>query len=309
MSLSSDNTSFLLNTQSYDLELEPDLKAFTFQGKVAIEFKVNRSLFTEANNKVITLHAKELLFESASLKATNQDLQTASQINVNLKDHTVQFVFDQPLCGPNEGAEETQTIALTIVFKGFLNNQMAGFYRSSYSDIHGNTQVMASTQFEALDARRCFPCVDEPAVKAIFGLKLTVDSHLTCLSNMPEQQVSCIPKTNRKTVTFFDTPTMSTYLLAFVVGEFDFVQQKTEHGVWIKVWTPVGKTDAGRFALDCACRALDKYDDFFDTPYPLPKLGRYNRMDAECITNKVKHENDVIYHSNRSLCLFLPWYI
>lgn len=148
---------------------------------------------------------------------------------------------------------------------------MAGFYRSTYADIDGNPKIMASTQFEALDARRAFPCWDEPARKAVFQLTLTVKAGLECLSNMPESSRVSLSRTLSQ-VTFMDSPSMSTYLLAFCVGEFDHIQDQTEHGVLIKVYTPPGKAESGRFALDCAVRSLDKYDDFFQLPYPLPKL-------------------------------------
>lgn len=240
------------------------MQAFTFGATIKIEFKVDKEKLNDSNNKVITLHAKELLFESAAFQHGNASY-SAQQMNLNMKEHTVQFIFDQAIPASED------KIVLTVNYKGFLNNQMAGFYRSSYTDIEGNTKIMASTQFEALDARRCFPCVDEPAAKAVFGVTLTVDSHLTCFSNMPESCVATLSATKKK-VTFDDSPLMSTYLLAFVIGEFDFLQKKTEHGVLIKVYTPVGKSASGQFALDCACQCLDAYDDFFDTPYPLPKL-------------------------------------
>jgi puromycin-sensitive aminopeptidase len=180
----------------------------------------------------------------------------------------------------------TASLLLTIQYRGFLNNQMAGFYRSTYLDIDGNPKIMASTQFEALDARRAFPCWDEPSRKAVFGVTLVIPDHMMGLSNMPEISRKSLPSMNTTTtgivdknqrqrrleLTFADTPLMSTYLLAFCVGEFDFLQATTQHGVSIKVFTPPGKAESGRFALDCAVRALDQYDDFFHLPYPLPKL-------------------------------------
>ena len=88
---------------------------------------------------------------------------------------------------------------------------------------------------------------------------------------MPEAK-STLVVADCKRVTFIDTPVMSTYLLAFCIGEFDFVQMRSNHGVQIRVYTPPGKAEQGRFALSCATRALDLYDDFFGLPYPLPKL-------------------------------------
>lgn len=149
---------------------------------------------------------------------------------------------------------------------------MAGFYRSSYTDIHGQKKIMASTQFEALDARRAFPCWDEPARKAIFGVTLVVPIDLHAFSNMPEKYRKTLAGGKLREIGFLDSPKMSTYLVAFCVGEFDSVQKMTDHGVLVQVYTPPGKSSSGLFALNCAAKALDAYDDFFGVPYPLPKL-------------------------------------
>ena len=147
----------------------------------------------------------------------------------------------------------------------------AGFYRSGYTDVEGNAQIMASTQFESLDARRCFPCVDEPSAKAVFAVTLTVQAHLQVLSNMPVSNFRT-DSLQKKTVQFLDTPSMSTYLLAMCVGQFDCVSTVTDHGVVVSVHTPPGKSDSGVFALDCAKRCLDAYNDFFGVHFPLPKM-------------------------------------
>jgi puromycin-sensitive aminopeptidase len=168
---------------------------------------------------------------------------------------------------------------LTIDYAGSLNNQMAGFYRSTYVDYKGDQKLVASTQFEALDARRAFPCVDEPAAKATFLVSLVVPAHLECFSNMPESsRVTVVAEANQSNkeeltcVSFLESPKMSTYLLAFCVGEFDFLQAQTSHGVLVKVYAPKGRSASGKYALECATRCLDAYDDFFGMPYPLPKL-------------------------------------
>jgi puromycin-sensitive aminopeptidase len=156
---------------------------------------------------------------------------------------------------------------------------MAGFYRSTYNDYQGVEKIVASTQFEALDARRAFPCVDEPAAKATFVVTLVnIPSSLECFSNMPE--ASRVTKTTTTssssssvvTISFLETPKMSTYLLAFCIGEFDYLQGQTKHGVLIKVYAPKGRSASGQYALQCALQCLDAYDDFFGIPYPLPKL-------------------------------------
>jgi aminopeptidase N len=245
------------------LDLTPDLVAFTFQGVATIDFTVDKTSGANANTKEIQLHAKELCFASASYTDKAGTVHHAEEIHVNTKTTIVTFLFATPVTD--------DSITLQIHYSGFLNNQMAGFYRSSYTDIDGNAQIMASTQFEALDARRCFPCVDEPAAKATFTVALTIPRNRQCFSNMPSSSVVTVSTTHKK-VCFLESPRMSTYLLAFCVGEFDSVQAVSEHGVVVQVYTPPGKSEHGQFALDTAVQSLDAYDEFFQHHYPLPKL-------------------------------------
>eukprot|EP00607_Mallomonas_marina_P001471 CAMPEP_0182426326 /NCGR_PEP_ID=MMETSP1167-20130531/12807_1 /TAXON_ID=2988 /ORGANISM="Mallomonas Sp, Strain CCMP3275" /LENGTH=769 /DNA_ID=CAMNT_0024607665 /DNA_START=333 /DNA_END=2642 /DNA_ORIENTATION=+ len=148
---------------------------------------------------------------------------------------------------------------------------MAGYYKSGYVDADGKKKIMSNTQFEALDARRAFPCWDEPAVKATFSVSLTIPSGLTALSNMPDISSEYLPG-GKKKVTFATSPIMSTYLLAWAVGEFDFVQATTKSGVCVRVYCPPGRSHQGFYALDIGKRCLELYDEFFQVPYPLPKL-------------------------------------
>ena len=124
---------------------------------------------------------------------------------------------------------------------------------------------------------RAFLCWDEPAIKATFEVVIIIPAHLTALSNMPETESRYLPG-GKKRVTFAVSPKMSTYLLAWAIGEFDFVQAVTKHGVQLRVFSPPGRSAQGQFALDAGVRALDFYDDFFQVPYPLPK------MDMICVT-------------------------
>lgn len=234
--------------QTYDLRVLPDLKAYTFDGIVSITMTTSES-FSEEESKQITLHSKELMYRSAEFKV-NGTVVKADEIRVNLKETTVTFLF-------SESIPKASTIVLTIDFVGCLNNQMAGFYRSHYKDTQGNDKIVASTQFEALDARRAFPCVDEPSAKATFVLTLVVPSHLECFSNMPESRRRTLEDGNTVEISFLETPKMSTYLLAYCIGEFDYVQGMTKHGVLIKVYAPRGRSPSCQYALECGCKALD----------------------------------------------------
>ena len=162
-------------------------------------------------------------------------------------------------------------------FTGQLNDKMAGFYRSSYKDDDtGAVKYLATTQMEPTDARRAFPCFDEPELKATFDITLIAEKHLTCLSNMDvasEQEVrSTTGPGTKKAVTFSRSPLMSTYLVAFIVGELRYVET-TNFRVPIRVYaTPDKDIEHGRFALDLAARTLDFYEKTFDSDFPLPKM-------------------------------------
>ncbi|KAF8697371.1 hypothetical protein HU200_035964 [Digitaria exilis] len=145
-----------------------------------------------------------------------------------------------------------------------------GFDRELKYVYNGESRNMAVTQFESADARRCFPCWDDPAVKAKFKLTLEVPSDLLALSNMPVVKETVNGPI--KTVDYEESPLMSTYLVAIVVGLFDYIESSTSEGTKVRVYTQIGKTNQGKFALDVAMKSLDLYKDYFATPYPLPKL-------------------------------------
>ncbi|KAM0973687.1 hypothetical protein TB1_016191 [Malus domestica] len=147
---------------------------------------------------------------------------------------------------------------------------MQGFHRVMYEH-NGEKKYMAATQFQPVDPRRCFPCWDEPAWKATFKIRLDdVPSELIALTNMPiiEEKVDG----HLKTVLYEESPIMSTYLVAIVVGLFDYIEDHTSDGVKVRVYCQVGKANQGAFALNFAVSALEFYRDYFAVPYPLPKL-------------------------------------
>eukprot|EP01113_Clastostelium_recurvatum_P035977 TRINITY_DN5071_c0_g1_i1.p1 TRINITY_DN5071_c0_g1~~TRINITY_DN5071_c0_g1_i1.p1 ORF type:complete len:860 (-),score=219.67 TRINITY_DN5071_c0_g1_i1:867-3155(-) len=158
---------------------------------------------------------------------------------------------------------------LHVSFECELANDMAGFYRSKYI-VDGEERWMATTQFEATDARKAFPCWDEPAVKAIFEITLVVPTNRVALSNMDPVAEAPFGE-GKKKIAFAPSPIMSTYLVAFIVGEFDYVESSTKEGVRVRIYTPVGKKDTGRFALDVGTKTLSYFTDYFGIAYPLPK--------------------------------------
>mmetsp|Transcript_26049 Transcript_26049/g.42016 ORF Transcript_26049/g.42016 Transcript_26049/m.42016 type:complete len:900 (+) Transcript_26049:614-3313(+) len=244
----------------YEVKVDVNLNGnFRFDGKVNIDAEMKKE-----GVKEIVLHGKELQCSQATFTSGDGKVIKCEKIIQDLASTTITFTFGEKL--------PKGKCVLAIDFVGLHNDQMAGFYRSGYTNTKGNKSIMVSTQFEALDARRCFPCIDEPARKATFKASLTIDDGLVALGNMPVSSDVLLDCGKRRLVVFEETPKMSTYLLAFCVGEFEYVESTTKHGVLIRVYTTPGKKDQGGFALEVGQKALDFFDDLFEIPYPLPKL-------------------------------------
>jgi aminopeptidase 2 len=156
-------------------------------------------------------------------------------------------------------------------FTGQLNDKMAGFYRSTYKNSDGSQGILATTQMEPTDARRAFPCFDEPALKAEFTITLIADKKHTCLSNMDVASETEISGT-KKAVKFNKSPNMSTYLVAFIVGELNYIETD-KFRLPIRVYAPPNQDiEHGRFSLELAARTLEFYEKTFDSKFPLPKM-------------------------------------
>ncbi|KAG0265873.1 Aminopeptidase 2 mitochondrial [Actinomortierella ambigua] len=327
----------------YDLKLTPDLVNFTFTGQVLVSLDINEPTTS------ITLNSNQLKIHSAKL--TNLALKTessqeATDIDINPVSETATLTFADEL-------QPGSTAVLHIRFSGVLSDGMNGFYRSSYKDDEGNTHYLATTQFEATDARKAFPCWDEPALKATFDITLRVPSDLVALSNMnviSEKEIGQSGKVKGdstkgpdaaaaggegksvskgdvpiskgdvplskgdvplskgdvplskgdvptgqkgdsvtssqplKEVKFATTPVMSTYLVAFIVGKFEYIETTTKNlptPVTCRVYVVPGKKEEARFALSVTPMALEYFTELFGVPYPLPKMDLITIPDFE----------------------------
>ncbi|KAI9303207.1 aminopeptidase [Cunninghamella echinulata] len=259
----------------YNLCIQPDLEAFIFLGKLAVDLEIID------NTTTIVLNTIDIKIQSASIDVTiNNEVvsQPATHITYDKKKDLATLTFAETLPKNNKAI-------LKINYEGILNDQMAGFYRSSYKDTDGSTRYIATTQFEATDARRAFPCWDEPSLKATFDISLIVPSHLTALSNtnvIEEKKWS----DNLKLVKYATTPLMSTYLVAFVIGPFEYIEAFTsgEHNgqpIRSRVYTLPGLAEQGRHALNVCVTALEYFARVFGEPYPLPKLDMVAVPDFE----------------------------
>lgn len=243
----------------YTIELTPDIEKFTFSGHERIALKTKKDFSS------ITLHSLDLKISKAFVE-TGLEKIDVKKVSFDTKMETVTFTFPKKIKASKE-------IQLIIHFAGELNDKMHGFYRTSYK-VNGVTRWGAATQFEATDARRCFPCWDEPDRKAKFKATLTVPRHLTALSNMPAVSTELISGSALQKISYEISPIMPTYLLAFVVADLECVEAKDKNGVTIRVWTTPGKKEQGRFGLNVACHALAYFAEWFDIPYALPKLDQ-----------------------------------
>lgn len=227
------------------------------------------SLDVKEDTNSISLNTLDVDIHGTRISVGGNELTSSPTLAYNEDSQMTTIFF-------NERISAGSKAQLTHTFSGTLNDKMAGFYRSSYIDQHGAKKYIASTQMEPTDARRAFPCFDEPALKAEYTITLVADKGLTCLSNMDvasEKEVES--KTTggmKKAVTFSKTPLMSTYLLAFIVGELNYIETDFFR-VPIRVYaTPDANIEHGRFSLNLAAKTLAFYEKEFDSDFPLPKM-------------------------------------
>ncbi|MEO5721164.1 MAG: M1 family metallopeptidase [Chthoniobacterales bacterium] len=236
----------------YSIRITPDFKKFTFAGSETIKLDVRKAV------REIVLNALEIEVAGASL----DDKPVAkSAIKLDAKEQTLTISL------PAELTPGTHTLAL--VFSGKINQQGQGLYRAPYQDADGAKKVMLGTQFEATDARRMFPCWDEPIFRARFQITAVIPENMLAVSNMPVERGAKTPA--GKEVHFAATPSMASYLNVLCVGELDAIEKKSG-GVLHRVIATRGKAENGRYALDSSAQVTEYFNDYFGTPYPLPKL-------------------------------------
>lgn len=241
----------------YEIFLKPNLETFKFDGEETITISISE------RTNFLKLHSNELDIHSVSVILNNGT--TYGNINYTY-DNTLEMVkinFPEYI--------DPQEIKLRLTFTGFHNDKMTGFYRSTYKTSTSKENYMVSTQFESTYARKSFPCFDEPIYRAIFDVSLQINNSLTALSNMEVVSTKNMDD-GTKLVKFAPTIKMSSYLVAFVVGNFDYIEGKSKSGTLVRVYTIPGKKDQGHFALEVGIKALDYFNEWFDFTYPVSKM-------------------------------------
>ncbi|MCJ1395840.1 hypothetical protein MMC18_008726 [Xylographa bjoerkii] len=256
------------NISLYDLELGG---SYSYQGIVKIDIECHKA------TKDIILNTLELKLHSAEVTGTDIASQKAASISKEEKAQRATISFSDEIPAGSK-------LVLEIKYSGVMNDVMAGFYRSKYKPTvpaaasvprDDEYHYMFSTQFEACDARRAVPCFDEPNIKATFDFQIEIPDDLTALSNMPEKGTEK-GKNGRKIVSFQRTPVMSTYLLAWAFGDFEYVEDFTQRKyngkhLPVRVYTTRGLKEQGRFGLSNAHQIIDYFSEIFKIDYPLPK--------------------------------------
>jgi puromycin-sensitive aminopeptidase len=240
----------------YDIRLEPDLDTATYAGEETIQVEVRDEV------DEVQLNAVELTI--TRVEAGGPDgTRLEGTASLDAATDRVHLRFPRAL-RPGEWT-------LRLAFCGILNDQLHGFYRSTFKDADGRTHVMAATQFEAVDARRAFPCWDEPALKAVFGVTLVVPEGYAAISNTaPIREAPAGP--GRRAVTFADTIRMSTYLVAFIVGELESTEPAMIGKTPLRVWCVPGKRHLATFARMAGAFSLDFFERYYGIPYPGDKV-------------------------------------
>lgn len=267
-----------LTPNHYNILLEPNLDTFKFNGKASILISSDTPI------SEFELHSLDLEVLDCWINSNGENQK--ANWDINLETQTLLLKFEN----------QVQNFMVNIDYIGELNEHLVGFYRSKYK-VNGEVRWAGVTQFEESDARRAFPCFDEPGKKATFDVSFIIDDHHMGISNGHIETV--IPmENNKKKVIFARTPIMSTYLLFFGVGEFNKIVKQTR-GYDVSVIASPEHTPLstyGEFALDFAVKTLEFCEDYFAVKYPFKKLD--NIATADFFHGAMENYGAILYREN-----------
>ena len=255
----------------YELSFTPDIEKAKYKGREIIDIDIRSACST------VTMNAIDLQIKSALLVSKDPGhVTTSTSVSSDA------LLGGLPLKAELDSKLERLTLSsktlippgryqLQVDFDGILNDKLVGFYKSSYKDKQGKTKHIATTQMEPTDARRMFPCFDEPAMKAKFKIQAIIPSNLTAISNgaVEDEQAS---GSGTKVVTFVETPRMSTYLVALCLGEFRSTEEVVADNVKVRVWSLERDPALGNYARNYAAKIVRYQNSYFRIPYPWGKL-------------------------------------
>lgn len=245
--------------EKYELSIKIADNKESFSGKVIISGQKSGR-----PNSRITLHQKKLNIISVSVKSFDKK---GGETQIPVTRTVLHHKFDE-LRIHFENQIFPGRYEIAVEFDGQITPNMDGVYPCFFGD-DGEKKKLIATQFESHHAREAFPCIDEPEAKAIFEFSLTHPAGEIALSNTPV--VEELKQVNQIKTSFAPTPIMSTYLLAFVVGELAHMEATSKNGVTIRTYATADQIKNTEFALGVAVKCMDFYEDYYDIPFPLPK--------------------------------------
>ncbi len=242
----------------YTLEISPDLENSNFTANEKITLVISKE------TKEIILNSCEIKIDNVKITNKKNNDTVNLEVTYDQENETAKFSSTNTL--------QVGTYVLSLNYKGILNDKLRGFYLSKYTDNNQTVHKIATTKMEPADARRMFPCFDEPAMKACYQITVKIDPGLTAISNSPISKHYLNKQENKEIVEFMTSPKMSTYLVALIVGPFASTEPINKDGCEIRVWSVKDKIKLGDYARNRASELLSYYNNYFNIKYPLPKL-------------------------------------
>ncbi|KAF3693482.1 Glutamyl aminopeptidase [Channa argus] len=257
-----------VNPVHYDLHLEPDLVEDTYTGTVHIHVEVTRP------TRHLWLHIRETFVNTMPklkmLNSQGQQMDIAVKGCFEYKIHeyvVVEATEELPVTNPGD------VYILTLNFQGWLNGSLVGFYRVIYTE-QGVTKKIAATDHEPTDARKSFPCFDEPNKKATYKISITHDASYEALSNMPVEGNPQQMPGNKSKTSFQKSIPMSTYLVCFAVHQFGHVERMSARGIPLRIYAQRSQLETATYAADTTKAIFDYFEEYFNMSYSIGKLDK-----------------------------------
>ncbi|CAL4093881.1 unnamed protein product, partial [Meganyctiphanes norvegica] len=248
----------------YVVHLRPWLSGdFKIEGYVEIYMEcVNQT--TE-----VSIHMADIITHNDTIKLIQSDAMEKDEIDIS--SHTYDSQREFYIANLAESLIPGQNYTIKMNFTGLLNDQLRGFYRSIYTNEADEEIWLAVTQFQPTDARRAFPCFDEPALKATFDISLGHQENMTAISNMPLEMTTDMSEEGWYWDHFERTVPMSTYLVAFAISDFDHLNSTEDSDTLFTVWARPSAIEQAQYSLDIGPPMLTFFEKYYDIPFPLPK--------------------------------------
>ncbi|MBN3275017.1 ERAP1 aminopeptidase, partial [Polyodon spathula] len=247
--------------EHYYITIHPDFQNRTFTGRV----KILLAVLKDTNH--VVLHSKNLQMREAlllPLPEHHNQKKLSLRLQESVQNEQVAFTSGTTL-------QAGRKYELFISYTAALSNSFSGFYKAFYRTRNGTTRMLASTHFEATSARKAFPCFDEPSMKAVFTITITRDQQHHAISNMPKR--TTMPRADGLLEDhFLHSVKMSSYLVAFVVSDFASNSTASKRGTKVSVFAPSEQMDQTQYALHAGVKILQFFEEYFQIPYPLPKI-------------------------------------